>query len=141
MERRSLLDSLPQIVHEPLISMELFEAARARRSANVHAVARKPRRTPRPYLLRGLLRCGMCERRMQWNWNHEEAYYRCRYPQDYASPETLEHASVVYLREAHVIPPFDSWISTLLHPEASKRRVGRSLTRASQTRRTMLESP
>jgi site-specific DNA recombinase len=54
---------------------------------------------------------------MQGNWNHEEAYYRCRYPQEYALPETLEHPRVVYLREAHVIPPLDRWISTLFRAE------------------------
>jgi hypothetical protein len=75
------------------------------------------RRTPRPYLLRGLLRRGMCERRMQGNWNHEEAYYCCRYPQEYAFPDTLEHPRVVYLRESHVIPHLDKWISTLFDPE------------------------
>jgi site-specific DNA recombinase len=85
----------------------------------MHAVARKPR-TRRPYLLRGLVRCGMCERRMQGNWNHEEAYDRCRFPHEYALPETLEHPKVVYLREALVIPPLDRWISTLFHP--GKRR-------------------
>lgn len=44
------------VAHEPPITPELFEAARARRAANGIGTVRKPRRTPRPYLLRGLLR-------------------------------------------------------------------------------------
>lgn len=45
----------PGVAHEPLITPELFEAARTRRAANGRTTIRKPRRTPRPYLLRGLL--------------------------------------------------------------------------------------
>jgi len=46
----------PELAHKPLIGPELFEAARARRAANGRTAIRKPRRTPRPYLLRGLVR-------------------------------------------------------------------------------------
>lgn len=37
-------------------------------------------RVRNPYALRGRLYCGFCERRMQGQYNHGDAYYRCRYP-------------------------------------------------------------
>jgi DNA invertase Pin-like site-specific DNA recombinase len=45
-------------VHEPLIGVETFERAQAVRRARGASHERSPRRTPRPYALRGLLRCG-----------------------------------------------------------------------------------
>ena len=101
----------PGVAHEPLISSQVFEAARARRAANGRTTIRKPRRTPRPYVLRGLLRCGLCDRRMQGSWNHEQAYYRCRYPSEYAFPRGTQHPATVYVRETQIVPPLDDWIS------------------------------
>ena len=107
----------PGVAHEPLITAEVFEAARARRAANGRNTIRKPRRTPRPYLLRGLLRCGLCDRRMQGSWNHEQAYYRCRYPTEYALPRRAQHPRTVYVREAQILPPLDDWIAGVFEPD------------------------
>lgn len=107
----------PGVVHEPLISEELFGGARARRAANGRTTIRKPRRTPRLYLLRGLLRCGICDRRMQGSWNHEQPYYRCRYPREYALPRGTQHPATVYVREAQIVPPLDDWISGVFEPD------------------------
>ncbi|MUL41816.1 hypothetical protein FZ103_11620 [Streptomonospora sp. PA3] len=47
-------------------------------------VPRRPQTTPavrgrpRTYLLRGLLRCGLCGRAMEGAWNNGRANYRCR---------------------------------------------------------------
>ena len=106
----------PDLAHEPLIGPELFEAAQARRAANGRTTIRKPRRTPRPYLLRGLLRCGLCERRMQGSWNHEQAYYRCCYPTEYALP-SARHPRTVYIRETQIVPPLDDWIAGVFEPD------------------------
>lgn len=101
----------PGLAHEPLIAPELFEAARTRRAANGRTTIRKPRRTLRPYLLRGRLRCGLCARRMQGSWNHGQAYYRCRYATEYALPRRAKHPPTVYVRENQVVPPLDDWIA------------------------------
>ncbi len=107
----------PGVAHEPLISPEVYEAARARRAENGRTTIRKPRRTPRPYLLRGLLRCGLCNRRMQGSWNHEHAYYRCRYPTEYALPRGTEHPATVYVREAQIVQRLDDWISGIFEAD------------------------
>lgn len=106
----------PGLAHEPLITPEVFDAARGRRAANGPTTIRKPRRTRRPYLLRGLLRCRLCDRRMQGSWNHEQAYYRCRYPTEYALPRRAQHPRTVYVREAQIAPPLDDWIAGVFEP-------------------------
>jgi site-specific DNA recombinase len=67
-----------QAAHEPLIDTATFEQAQALRRAR-GAARRGPRRTSRPYCLRGLLFCGLCQRRMQGSWNNQAAYYRCMF--------------------------------------------------------------
>ena len=121
----------PGVAHEPLITAEVFEAARARRAANGRTTIRKPRRTPRPYLLRGLLRCGLCDRRMQGSWNHEQAYYRCRYPTEYALPRRAQHQRTVYVREAQIVPQLDDWIAGVFEPDRLEETC-RALAEAQQ---------
>ena len=74
-----------QIVHPPIIDDETFGQAQQLLAAkNARQVTRRPRTSPRPYVLRGLLFCGICTRRMQGSWNNDQAYYRCTYPNEYA---------------------------------------------------------
>ena len=99
-----------EVVHEPLVSVEDFERAQAMFSIK----KRETRRTPkegRQYVLAGLVRCSLCKRRMQGQWTHGRAYYRCRYPLDYAVDEH-EHPRSIYVRADR-----QSW-------PASKRRLG-----------------
>jgi hypothetical protein len=103
--------------HPPLVSRETFDAVQQRIASRTRPQQmRKPRATPRPYLLRGRLRCGLCERCMQGHWVREEAYYRCRYPAQYAIATTLRHPKSVNLREADLLPHLDRWIAELFNP-------------------------
>jgi hypothetical protein len=80
------------VVHEPLVSVEDFEAAQG--VAAQHGRSRKTRerqRVQRTYVLRGTLLCGLCDRRMQGQYRHDAAYYRCRYPNEYAPVTHTEH--------------------------------------------------
>lgn len=54
-----------QVVHEPLIDNETFKQVQAFRRAKDSTDERSPRRTVRPYALRGIVRCGVCGRKMQ----------------------------------------------------------------------------
>ena len=66
-----------QVVHPPIIGPDTFARAQAMLKAKTASAERSPRRSPRPYSLRGLLFCGICGRRMQGSWNNDAAYYRC----------------------------------------------------------------
>src|SRR6266545_5121928 len=82
--------------------------------------------SPRPYALRGRLWCGLCRRRLQGQWVREEAYYRCRYPTEYAQSAGFEHPINVYLREADLVPKLDPWLARLTsraNIEATCRRL------------------
>jgi site-specific DNA recombinase len=100
-----------QPMHEALVTREQFD--RAQTMFGVHK-PRGPRQTleGRRYLLSGLLHCGLCGRRMQGQWNHDSAYYRCKYPADYPDAGT-EHPRSVYVKEAAVIPGLDGWLASL----------------------------
>lgn len=65
---------------------------------------------------RGLLRRGVCDRRMQGQWNHDEAYYRCRHPQEYTLANTIDHPRNVYLAERGVLPRLDDWLAQAFAP-------------------------
>ncbi|WP_433475027.1 recombinase family protein [Spirillospora sp. CA-142024] len=60
-----------RIAHPAIVSVEDFELAQDTRVAGAS--------TRRSYLLRGLLRCGLCGRRMQGAWNNGRANYRCHH--------------------------------------------------------------
>jgi len=49
---------------------------------------------------------------MQGSWNHGQAYYRCKFPTEYAVA-THQHPRTVYVREAAIVPALDRWLATL----------------------------
>jgi DNA invertase Pin-like site-specific DNA recombinase len=103
--------------HPAIIDLDTFDQVQAKlatRGATTTQV--KPRRTPRPYIFRGLLFCGVCGRRMQGQWLHDMAYYRCRFPEEYAIANKLAHPRNVYLRQDHVLAPLDEWLLAALAP-------------------------
>ncbi|MFJ6217138.1 hypothetical protein ACIQGZ_27970 [Streptomyces sp. NPDC092296] len=53
---------------------------------------------------------------MQGHWSHDEPYYRCRIPGEYALANRIQHPRNVYLREADVIPPLDAWLARTFAP-------------------------
>ncbi|WP_107502553.1 recombinase family protein [Streptomyces noursei] len=104
-------------VHEPLISMDTFKQAQAKASVRRTAAGeRSPRTTTRGYPLRGRLRCGICHRKMQGNYNNGKPHYRCRYTAEYAKNAALDHRLTVYVREEVVLPLLDAWIARVFAP-------------------------
>lgn len=57
----------------------------------------------RRYLLRGLVRCGQCGRRMDPHWVHERAGYRCRHGYRSTTSRPVGAPENVYLREDHIL--------------------------------------
>lgn len=71
-------------------------------------------RTPGRYVLRGLLRCELCQRLMQGTWNNDTAYYRCRFPREYVRANNIDHPPNVYLREDRLVAALQDWICNSL---------------------------
>ncbi|MBO3736557.1 recombinase family protein [Actinoplanes flavus] len=100
-------------VHEPLVTAEAFEhvqqliAKRGRTSTAPQRVYR----SHHPYVFKGLVNCGVCNRRMQGSRANGIAYYRCRYPQEYALTNKVDHPRTVLLREDILVTPLDTWLS------------------------------
>ena len=105
-------------VHEPLIGTEVFEQVQALQRAKGSASERSPRRTPRGYALRGIMRCGICGRKMQGSWNNGKPHYRCTFLAEYAAKNKVDHPASVYVREEQLLPELDGWLSRKLDPVA-----------------------
>jgi len=91
-----------ELTHQPLIARELFDTAQSMFNHTKVAATRQPA-PGRNYQLAGLMRCTVCGKSMQGQWNHGRAYYRCRYRDDYPVAEA-EHPKSVYVKES-LLPP------------------------------------
>jgi site-specific DNA recombinase len=83
--------SSPKTAHPAIVNAEDFE-----RAQHTHAI----RGTRRTYLLRGLLRCALCRRRMEGAWNNGRANYRCHHPRAAGS----ELPGSVFARDDRLLP-------------------------------------
>jgi site-specific DNA recombinase len=106
-----------ETAHPPLISDELWDAVAARiasSSSGTGPESRSPRTTSTAYVLRGLLYCGVCGRKMQGNVSHDTLRYRCRVTATRAVPAYLSHhPAAVYVREDEVVAALNRWLPTL----------------------------
>jgi site-specific DNA recombinase len=117
--------------HQALVSRETFDQVQARIAARSPTSPRTAQTSPKPYALRGRLSCGLCQRRLQGQWVRGEAYYRCRYPTEYAHSAGFDHPVNVYLREADLVAKLDAWLARLVSPaniEATCRRLAAAHT-------------
>lgn len=112
----------PDAAHDALISVELWNAAQARIAQSptrARPGSRSPRSTRTPYVLRGLLHCGICGRKMEGSVSHETLRYRCQVTKTRALPEYVaHHPKSVYVREDAVVDALHRWIPTLVSAEA-----------------------
>jgi hypothetical protein len=102
--------------HPAIVTADVFQAAQDIMAGRSPSKPRMPRSTPRAYQLRGLLYCGLCGRKMQGNWNHDTAHYRCRFPNEYGLANHVEHPRTVYLRERDIVPALDRWLRRIFEP-------------------------
>jgi hypothetical protein len=106
----------PEPAYEPLVEPSVFRQVQQEFAAKRHARSANPERGLRAYVFRGLLRCGICNRLMQGAWNNDEAYYRCRIPEEYATANRIAHPRNVYLRERRLQPALDCWLMATCAP-------------------------
>jgi site-specific DNA recombinase len=106
-----------QPVHQALVSPEDFARVQdLMAAAGRRPVTRKPHRSRHDYVFKGLVWCAACDRRMQGHWANAQAYYRCRYPAEYALANKIDHPANVYLREAVILDPIDTWLAQVFAP-------------------------
>jgi hypothetical protein len=67
---------------------------------------------------------------MQGQYNDGVAYYRCRYPKEYALASQVRHPGNIYLREADVLPAID--LTVIFAP----RRLTRTIAEMQAARAT-----
>ncbi|WP_199444067.1 recombinase zinc beta ribbon domain-containing protein [Umezawaea beigongshangensis] len=67
-------------------------------------------------MLRGLLLCGLCGRRMQGQFSGKGLYCRCRFAQEYGLVNKVEHPRNVYLAERDLLGPLDDWLALVFAP-------------------------
>jgi len=106
-----------ETVHPEIIDIETFTQAQQLLAGRGRGPGdQKTPRTRQPYALRGAVHCGVCDRKMQGHTVRGTAYYRCRYPQEYALANTIAHPANVYVREDVLIPVLDGWLADTLAP-------------------------
>jgi DNA invertase Pin-like site-specific DNA recombinase len=150
---RSRRPAHPEIVPvEVFTEVQLLRRARAAGGlAERRKLERGPKRTKRPYALRGRVRCGYCQRRMEGSPRQSRTYYRCAARGLIPGSPVLEtHPKNVYLPERAVIEPLNAWIGELFAPENRDTTVDRLLgatlaqgadtTRREQVRRRMVKA-
>jgi hypothetical protein len=96
------------IAHTPLVSEHDFVAVQAIRAARPTQDGRT-----RSYPLAGLIRCGVCRRRMDAHWVHNRAGYRCRHGRTTGHPRQTRQAKNIYVREDHIVAAISTRLAEL----------------------------
>src|SRR6266511_2380455 len=107
-----------EVVHPPIIDMNTFDNAQAllHRRGRGPGGEHKRHRARHLYVFKGALYCGLCDRKMQSHQSNGEAYYRCRYAQEYALANKVHHPRNVYLRERDLVGPLDAALAKAFAP-------------------------
>jgi site-specific DNA recombinase len=109
--------------HPALVSEEDFIAVQG---------IRAPREIPgkgRQYRLAGLLRCGVCGRRLESCWANSRAAYRCRHGYSSASTPDSGRPKNLYIREDHILPHLPALFIRLAGTETAAGRRRRRTRR------------
>ncbi|KPI11474.1 Recombinase [Actinobacteria bacterium OK074] len=117
-----------QQTHTPLVSLAMFNEVQNELALRGPQSQREVKPTQHAYAFKGVLFHQSCERRIQGNWNHGRAHYRCRYPKEYALANTIDHPRAVYVREDALLDPVDHWLAKIFAPD----RIEHSLTTMEQ---------
>ena len=107
-----------EIVHPAIIDSDTFDEVQAllHRRGNGPGHEHKQHRARHLYVFKGIVYCALCSRKMQGQQNNGEAYYRCRYAQEYALANSVDHPPNIYLREHDLIGPLDAALATAFAP-------------------------
>lgn len=117
--------------HPEIVSVEVFTQTqllrRSRAAGGMPGIAKLERTRnsgTRLYLLRGMVYCDICDRRMQGANIRNDHYYRCLSRTLVPGSAALSsHPKTVNLREDLLLGPLDEWIGGLFAPENVDRTV------------------
>ena len=62
----------------------------------------------RCYVLSGLVRFGLCGRRIQGSWNHGVAHYRCKFAAPKPLVNKIDHPKAVYVKQSAIVRELDA---------------------------------
>jgi hypothetical protein len=107
-----------ELAHEPLVDQADFDRAQTLLTSRARTATAPKRmhRSRNPYVFKSLIFCGICHRKMQGQHSHGTAYYRCRFPQEYALANNVDHPRNVIMREEALIAPLDTWLGQEFGP-------------------------
>jgi hypothetical protein len=120
------------LVHEALVTQADFDQVPQMldQRARTGTAPRRAHRSRHPYVFKSLVVCGVCGRKMQGQHSHGVAYYRCRFPQEYAQANQIEHPRNVIMREEILIPPLDTWLVQELSPMQRRHTIAKLVDQA-----------
>ena len=67
---------------------------------------------------------------MQGQHSHGVAYYRCRYPLEYALANQIDHPRNVIMREEALIQPLDTWLVQEFKPTQRRHTIAKLIEQA-----------
>jgi site-specific DNA recombinase len=111
--------------HPAIIDPDMFEQAQAllARRGDRLGGPRQQYRSRHPYLFKGVVYCRVCKRKMQGQHSHGVAYYRCRFPQEYALANAIDHPRNVIMREDVMVGPLDARLASAFDPVGRRRTI------------------
>jgi site-specific DNA recombinase len=106
----------------PALARVLLRVLRKAAARSAPQELRARRASNRRYLLRGLVRCGLCGRRMEGSWNNGRAHYRCQLTTR-ADIDAQHHPRSIYVREDKIVTAVDGWLGTLFEPDLREQTI------------------
>lgn len=108
--------------HPPLVTPELTALGAGRIAVRIPGRSR-PRVSPYPYALRGIIFCARCGSRMQGAYRPSKAegpgrvLYRCEAKRSQALPlELADHPWTLYVNQSDILQQLDPWIEAFAAP-------------------------
>lgn len=95
--------------HKALVSMEDWKAAQDIFTAGSRKSSPK-RKRHHDYMLKGMITCNSCGRKLVANVVHGRLQYRCRMKENYPG---IDHPPSLSVREDHLLPTIDGWLGQL----------------------------
>jgi DNA invertase Pin-like site-specific DNA recombinase len=114
-----------KVVHPVIIDKDVFARIEGKLAARRCQTGGTKARTQskHAYSLRGVLYCGLCNRKMQAHTYKDYVYFRCRYPEEYALANKVKHPRNIFVREQQVTALVDPWLAKVLAPHRIKQTI------------------